>query len=167
MSLDLTILDKGFARFLENDLILIFHAGITLAEFEKAANVLHLNLPVLGGKLNFLRTKIKSSEKENDLSELWQGTELDLHVEDVVKTPRINDVVKSVELSHLKKFLDAKFNVVKLLRQCVVNIQTVVLIDGSILRFKVQAPFGDVNGIHPQRHAYGDQVLTAFQRCFI
>jgi hypothetical protein len=54
MSLDLTVLDKGLARFLENDLILAFHAGIGLEEFENAANVLFSNWPVLGGKLNFL-----------------------------------------------------------------------------------------------------------------
>jgi hypothetical protein len=54
MSLDLTVLDKGLARFLENDLILAFHAGIGLGEFENAANVLFSNWPVLGGKLNFL-----------------------------------------------------------------------------------------------------------------
>jgi hypothetical protein len=54
MSLDLTILDKGLARFLENDLILIFHAGISLEEFENASSVLLSNLPVLGGRLNLL-----------------------------------------------------------------------------------------------------------------
>jgi hypothetical protein len=54
MSLDLTVLDKGLARFLENDLIIAFHAGIGLEEFENAANVLFSNWPVLGGKLNFL-----------------------------------------------------------------------------------------------------------------
>jgi len=54
MALDLTVLDKGLARFLENDLILIFHAGISLDEFKNAANVLLSTLPVLGGKLNFL-----------------------------------------------------------------------------------------------------------------
>ncbi|KAJ5118943.1 uncharacterized protein N7443_007872 [Penicillium atrosanguineum] len=154
MSLDLTILDKGLARFLENDLILIYHAGVTIEEFENAAHVLLSILPVLGGNLNFLRTKIKPSKKVDNLSELWQGTELDLHVEDVVKTPWINDVVKSVELSHLKNFLDAKFNVIKLLRQCVVTIQTVALIDGSILRFKVQGPFGDVNAMLHIARAY-------------
>lgn len=54
MSHDLTVLDKGLARFLENDLILVFHAGISLEEFKNAAIVLLSNLPALGGKLNFL-----------------------------------------------------------------------------------------------------------------
>lgn len=54
MSHDLTVLDKGLARFLENDLILVFHAGISLDEFKNAAIVLLSNLPVLGAKLNFL-----------------------------------------------------------------------------------------------------------------
>lgn len=61
MSLDLTFLDKGLARFLENDLILIFHANIPLEEFRNAANVLLSNLPVLGGKLNFLVSGSQSS----------------------------------------------------------------------------------------------------------
>lgn len=99
------------------------------------------------------RTKIKPSRNEDSLSEFWQGTELDLHVEDVLKTPWVNGAVKSVELSHVKGFLDSKLNIIKLLRQCVATIQTVVLIDGIILRFKVQGPFGDANGISPARHS--------------
>jgi len=62
----------------------------------------------------------------------------------------MNDAVKKVGLSHVKSFLDSKFNIIKLLRQCVVTIQTVVLLNGSILRFKVQGPFGDANGISPE-----------------
>jgi hypothetical protein len=101
---------------------------------------------------------MKPACKGDNLSEFWQGTELDLHVEDVVKTPWINDAVKSVQISHVKNFLDSKFNVIKLLRQCVVTIQTVVLIDGSIVRFKVQGPFGDANGISPEHHSRGSRV---------
>ncbi|OQD76857.1 hypothetical protein PENDEC_c003G00725 [Penicillium decumbens] len=162
MALDLTVLDKGLARFLENDLILIFHAGISLDEFKNAANVLLSTLPILGGKLNFLRTKIKPSRNEDNLSKFWQGTELDLHVDDVVKISSINDAVKKVELSHVKNFLDSKFNIIKLLRQCVVTIQTVVLLNGSILRFKVQGPFGDANAMLGIAKAYCS-ILDGYQ----
>lgn len=55
---DLTVLDKGLARFLENDLMLVFHAGISLDEFKNAASVLLSNLPILGGKLDFLVSEV-------------------------------------------------------------------------------------------------------------
>lgn len=94
------------------------------------------------------RTEIHQTRSSDTESEFWQGKILTCCLNDYVDLRHANDAVQTVDFSRVERLLRSKFNHKKI-RQHVATIRAVVLLDGTIVRFKVQHPFGDYEGIPP------------------
>lgn len=94
------------------------------------------------------RTEILQTPSSDTESEFWQGKILTRCLNDYVDLRHGNDAVRTVDFSRVERLFRSKFTHKKV-QQYVVTIRAVVLLDGTIVRFKVQHPFGDSEGIPP------------------
>ncbi|KAL4932564.1 uncharacterized protein BDV17DRAFT_288077 [Aspergillus undulatus] len=163
----LTPLDKGIVRFTELSLTLVYPKVFRGADLQRASQTLLAQWPVLGSRLNTLRTALIQPQ-EGQLPTVWSGRAVDNVLTDLVNVTDPNQAGDNA------RALDAIFHIGKVLKKefhrQVFYIQVLLLHDATILRFVLQRPLCDAFGAFTIARAYcslldGKQPLpTSFDR---
>ncbi|KAL3440200.1 hypothetical protein BJX65DRAFT_300650 [Aspergillus insuetus] len=144
----LTPLDLGIGRFLEFSFTLVYPEVYAEEDLKVAARALLAKYPLLGSRVNFLRSELRPREGVN----IFQSRHIDGSLSDFAdlsSSTRTDDNVKSLG----KLFAFAK-GLWQSLRQPVILIRAVFLNDATVIRFITQHPLCDASGSFAIAQAY-------------
>ncbi|KAJ5084731.1 hypothetical protein NUU61_009310 [Penicillium alfredii] len=147
-------LDLGRPRFLEFNLTVVVKSKPSPLDFQFAADTLASQWPALALRMNPLKNKFIEPKMPEDLSDIWQGRELDRNLGDIIDVPLQGDSPRIFDSEALQKSVHFAFGFVESIKQRVLTIRTVFLRDSCVIGFRFLHPLCDARGAHRIVQAY-------------